>query len=369
MISGNNSIHGFFITYQRLMMLNKQEFGCSQQWGRCSNIDIYIDMNSVTKELFYNRPPENGGAEVASSILNLCGHYREYYRRYHQCETRFFIIYSINRPKNCVNIYDEYNSKNILAQMGKPVIYNMITNACSYLDAICKYIPDVFFIYSDYETSTVIYDSIERRQNKPYPSLVISKDPLAYQIIAFSQRSIFARPRKSMRSQQPINQEKQIITSDRSEFYNNNEIIPVLISENIKNIYPEWRKISPSLISFIYALHGIPNRNIPMLLNMKETLISISKGIEFGDIPNGYNPNVAELYRALNIAKFGVDEKTICDRFAIIDLITQQLIMQNELALTVDEYELSVVNLCDPDKVRYMNNTEFKNCPVILENF
>lgn len=369
MISGNNSIHGFFITYHRLMMLNKQQFGCNQQWGNCSNIDIFIDMNSATKELFYNRPPENGGAEVASSILNLCGHYREYYRRFHQCETRFFIIYSINRPANCVAIFDEYNSKNIMTQMGKPTIYNMITNACSYLDAICKYIPDVFFIYSDYETSTTIYDIIERRENKSYPSLVISKDPLAYEIIAFSQRSILARPRKMARSQQQVNQERVVNTNDHSEFYSHNEILPVLMSEHIKNVYPEWRKISPSLISFIYALYGVSNRNIPMLLNMKETLSTISKGIEFGDIANNYEANISHLYNALNIGGFGVDEKSIINRFQMLDLITQQAIMQRDLSIGVDDYAMNVVNLHDPDRVRYINNTEFKNCPVILENF
>ena len=106
-----------------------------------------------------------------------------------------------------------------------------------------------------------------------------------------------------------------------------------------------------------------------MLLNMKETLSTISRGIEFGDIANSYESNISKLYNALNIAGFGVDERMIYDRFRMIDLITQQVIMRQGLSLGVDDYAMNVVNLHDPDRVRYINNTEFKNCPVILENF
>lgn len=357
-ITDVNSIHGFFITYRRFIQENKI-FSNISKWSNCSNIDIYVDMNSATKELFYNKPPINGEAEIASTILNLCGHYRDYYRRYHQCETRFFIIYSINRPRCCSNIFDEYNSSNIMKQMAKPVIYDMITKACLYLDSICKYIPDVFFIYSDYETPVVIYDSIENRQNKPYPSLVITKDLLGYEIIAFSDKCIIARPYKSMTSDSG--------KRDLSYFITSKDALSYAISDSKFKLYSEWRNLSPALLSLVYTIHGLKSRNIPILLTMKETMDLIYKGVSYGDILNGYNIDIRQVYDKLNIGGFGVDFKTINERFQILDIITQCNIMRNELSLGVDDYDIRVVNIDDPDKVKHMNNTTFANCPIALD--
>ena len=357
LISGINSIHGFFITYNQLIKENRV-FANIERWAECSDVDIYIDMNSATKELFYNKPPTNGGAEIASTIINLCGHYREYYRRYHQCETRFFIVYSINRPKNCVDIFDEYNSSNIMRQMSKPIIYDMIMKACSYLDAICKYIPDVFFIYSDYETPIVIYDSIEYRQAKPYPSLILTKDPLTCAVTAFSNKCIVVRPYKSMA--------KGIKKIDKSYFIKQHDVMPHIIHEYTNKSLPIYRALSPSLISVIFALCGVNQRNITMLLNINEAVTTLYNGIVYGDIVNGYN-DINVIYDKLNLAKFGVSRKEIQDRFTMLDIPTQHAIMCNELSIGVDDYNIRVVNIDDPNKVRYMNDTEFVNCPIYLD--
>lgn len=358
MISDVNSIHGFFITYHQLMNENKI-FSYIDRWRSCSNIDIYIDMNSATKELFYNKPPINGEAEIASTILNLCGHYRDYYRRYHQCDTRFFIIYSINRPKCCSNIYDEYNSSNIMKQMAKPIVYDMITKACLYLDDICKYIPDVFFIYTDYETPVVIYDSIENHQQKDYPSLIITKDLLAYEIIAFSNRCLIARPYKSAVS--------ETSKRDLSYFINSKEALSYAVSDSKIKLYPEWRDLSSSLISLMYTIHGLKQRNIPVLLTMKEAMDTLYKGVSYGGILNGYNTDIRQIYENLNLSNFGVDLQTISNRFMMLDIITQCNIMRNELSLGVDDYNMRVINIEDPDKVKFMNNNIFANCPIFLD--
>lgn len=358
MISDVNSIHGFFVTYKQLVEENRI-FANIDKWANCSNIDIYIDMNSATKELFYNKPLVNGGAEVASTLLNLCGHYREYYRKFHQCETRFFIIYSINRPKNCVDIFDEYNSPNIMKQMRDPIIYDMITKACSYLDEICKYIPDVFFIYSDYETSVTIYDSIDFRQQKPYPSLIISKDPLTCSVVAFSDNCLILRPHKSMVSGGNYK-------IDKSYFIKQKEIMPHIIHEYTNKNLPIYRELSPKFIPVIFSLCGLKKRNISKLLNINEAVTSIYNGIQDGSIVNGYN-HIELLYDALRIEFFGVSKKEIFDRYVMMDMITQHNTMVNELSLGVDEYDFKVVNVEDPERVHFLNNTEFKNCPIYLD--
>lgn len=356
-VSDVNAIHGFFVTYNQLIRENKI-FSDIERWAGCSNLDIYIDMNSATKELFYNTPPINGGAEVAATILNLCGHYREYYRRYHQCETRFFIIYSINRPKNCVTIFDEYNASNIVKQMKKPIIYDMITKACSYLDAICRYIPDVFFIYSDYETPVVIYDSIDHRQAKSYPAVILTKDPLTCSVTAFSDNCLVLRPYKSMA--------KGASKTDKSYFIRQNDVMPHIIHEYTHKSLPIYRELSPKLISTIFTLCGISQRNINMLLNINEAVNTIYSGISYGTIPNGYN-DIGYLYDELHLGNFGVSKKEIVDRFTMLDIPTQHNIMRNELSLGVDDYDMRIVNIEDPDKVKYMNHTEFALSPIYLD--
>lgn len=356
-ISDINSIHGFFITYNQLIRENRI-FSDIERWAECSNLDIYIDMNSATKELFYHKPPINGGAEIASTIINICGHYREYYRRYHQCETRFFIIYSINRPKNCAAIFDEYNSSNIMRQMSNPIVYDMIVEACSYLDAICKYIPDVFFIYSDYETPVTVYDSIDYRQQKPYPSVILTKDPLTCSIVSFSNNCLILRPHKSIT--------KDAGKIDRSHFIRQNEIMPYIIHGYTNKTLPIYRELSPKLVSTIFTLCGLDQRNINMLLNISETVGILQQGISYGNIINGYN-DISLLYDELNLGNFGVSKKDIIDRFTMMDIPTQHGIMCNELSLGVDTYDIRVVNINDPEKVKYMNSTEFANCPIYLD--
>lgn len=366
LISDVNAIGGFFIKYNRLFELN-QIFKFSK-WKECSNLDIYIDMNSATKELFYSRPPINKEEEIASTILNLCGHYRNYYRRHYQCETRFFVIYSVNRPKTCSSFFEEYNSRNVMEQVSNPAIYNMILKACSYLEALCKYIPDVFFIYSDYETYVSIFDSIEYRQNVAWPSLILSKDAMTYQILPFSERAILARPKKSYKYKN-INNEDAKVSYDDSVFLTAADVFPTVSKYVLKCGYkPIWGQVSPSLLSLVYALRGLDKRSIPMLLNTDETFQTILDGITFGNIQNVYNPNINSLYDALRLSKFGVAKKDIHDRFMALDLLTQHSMMQSELSLKVDEYNNAIINLHDPDKVKYANSTTFANCPILLDN-
>ena len=366
LISDSNSINGFFIKYSQLFKMNQIfKFG---RWKDCSNLDIFIDMNSTVKELYHNKPPVNGSEEIASSIINLCGHYREYYRRYYGCYTRFFIVYSMNRPKNCVNIFDEYNSKNILMQYSKPVISDMIAKACSYLSDRCPYIPDVFFIYSDYETYTTIYDIIEFRENKPYPSIILTKDVMNYQVVAFSDRTYIARPKKSSITRNVDGKDIRVFEDKSSLLYKSN-IIPSIVSNVFKCIMdPNWRSINPVLISLIFSLRGLDKRNIPMLLNTQETLNTIYDGIKFGYILNSYSNDISSIYDNLNIIKFGVSKKDISNRFIMLDMITQFNIMKNELSLSVDNYSNCVVNMHNPDYVKKLNYEVFKYCPIYLDN-
>ena len=361
-ITDTNAINGFFIKYNRLSIMNR--IFQQSEWHNCDTIDIYIDMNSITKELFYNRPPVNGKEEITSTIINLCGHYREYYRRYHQCRTKFYIIYSINRPTCCSAAFDEYNSRTILEQMSKPVIYDMIMGSCSHLEALCPYLPDIFFIYSAYETNVAIFDSIEFREKHPWPALILSKDAMMYQILPFSKRAILMRPVKHRKES-----EKGSMLFDDSVFITSMETIPAVVKYVMKCKYePIYNSISPALLSMIYTLHGLDKRNVPMLLNTKETFDVIYHGLEWNFIDNRYYPNPDEVYDLLSIEKFGVGKKEIHDRFIALDMLTQHNIMQNEISLGVDDYANHIINLQDPDKVKYENATTFAKCPIILDN-
>lgn len=349
-ISDSNSIMGFFTPYSNLKYANR--IFATSSFATCSDIDIYIDMNSATSELYHHKPPVNGAEEIAATILNLCAHYRYYYANYHHCNTRFFIVYSINQPKNCLQKYDEYNSKNVMRQLTNPVIYEMIAGACGYLGDMCRYLEDIFFLCGDYETSTIIYDSIVR-QNKPFPSIVITKDVLAYQIAAFSNKTIIVRPRKHG-------------GVDHTIFLTSADLVSAVMTEAMNKKDPKYRSISPTLLSLIFTLHGLPNRNVLMIANATSTFKTIYDGIQYGDIANAYNHDINIVYDALHIERYGVGKTEIGNRFQIFDLPTQHAIMCNEVALGVDNYDLSVVNLYDPEKIKRMNNTIFSKCPIML---
>ena len=355
-ICDGNSLHKFYIPYSRMLRLN--EIFCGTVYGEATSIDIYIDMNSMTSQLFYSSGSITGGAEeIASTIINLCAHYRTYYNTRHHVSTRFFIVYSPNRPSYCVERFDEYNSKHTMRCIVNAPVNDMVNKACVLLHDLAPYLPDIFFLcHANHEVSTLIADSIIK-EDKPYPALVISRDPLTYELTAISPKVHIVIPRKT----------KGV---DTSRIVNSQSVMAIIMSEAMNHSMPQYRSLSAGLIPLIYTLNGLDRRSIPMWLNASDTFRVINDAVIYGVIPNVHIEDelIGEYYGLLSIDKFGIPKEEFCDRYKALDIFRGIRILQQEEFISGDlEYKQQTVNIYDPNRVKTINNTVYAHCPLMLE--
>jgi hypothetical protein len=368
-VSSSNSIHGFYITYDRLKIIDSVFMNSA--YANSDNLNIYIDMSSATKELYFNRPPINGGAEISSTIINMCAHYREYYDRCHKVKTKFFIVFSNNTPEYMKRTgptpmeMDGYNSNNIALRKSHPEITDMISEACTLLDVICPFLPDIFFIRSEHddETSVIIYDSILREMEKSgnsdhnadmaVPSMIISKDPHTFLLPAFLKCAYVLRPAKQMPSR-TIN--PNIRPADISYIVSMQTLSLDMrkTQEKYKINIHEDGPMFPGDLKRIFMIRGMASRSIPPLMSEKDTFKIVTG---------------ARWLRSDNSSPFTDLYKTnpfMYNREFAFDVVAQLHETHSRDAISIDRYNINVTNIYNPEMVKVANETVYRLCPLML---
>ena len=99
---------GHFIKYNRLSEL----IGASYAGSNCTKINLFIDLNSLVKGLYsidawgYKSVSRY---EMTAIILNMCGHYRQFFRNL-GVSTNIYLIYGLNCPKSNETYVFGYNN-------------------------------------------------------------------------------------------------------------------------------------------------------------------------------------------------------------------------------------------------------------------
>ena len=153
------------------------------------NVNIIIDFKQLIRKIF--REPNNfedeeldSGLvveEISSSILNIIGHYRNFFYKQNKYTT-FYILYSKSKCKNFErlnsNFKKDYYEKYTNIDNRKCRFVNKIT---SIVEIICKYIPHCMFIdTSDYDENSYVNQLIEKNPKNEL-NLLISDDFCLYQ--------------------------------------------------------------------------------------------------------------------------------------------------------------------------------------------
>lgn len=342
-----------FIKYDRLYAMCMQAF-----YGKtnATEVDIYIDMMSMIKML-YNKNYDMLTLDqnvVASAMINLCAHLRDYFYSRHRVYATIYIVYAKNRPVSAVSLIPDYNAHFITTMNAKAQLSDLIETNCNILELVCPYLKDIYFIRDQYfnETSVVIYDLIKRTANDEYrshiPKIVYSKDKYAYQLVAVTPKTFMFRPKKD----------------------NGMDCSFVITKSTIYDLYRsehgltqmDCSGINHGLFSLMLALSGLKSRSIPMLINNTKALKNIKSAIDDSKILNGYMSSIyiVPTDLGLNSQSF----KLFYDRFNALDLITQHDIYINTPA-SVDNLR-GIINLYNPDEVRELNNKYFQTYPLDL---
>ena len=132
-------IHKYFVRYDRLMGAIPYAYSDLN----IKQLNIYIDLFGLYKTIYSRsyRTTINDYVEFTSGIVNLCSHYRAFFKR-NGVYTKIFLISSFNTPSNIKSILPEYN-KTMEDKRQNKVIGEMMDFNLNLLEILCPYLPDI----------------------------------------------------------------------------------------------------------------------------------------------------------------------------------------------------------------------------------
>lgn len=316
-------------------------------------INIFIDVGSIVRNITSQDCSNSNGYLIASKIINLCAHYRNFFREYYKTYSKFFLILSNIDNKSINKLYipayikEIYSSNNIK-------INSDVNNAISILKILIPYIDDFYWCESNYEFGVHVYDIITyelSKENKCIPGLVITKDAYNFQLVSESNPIVnVLRPKKYKGDDTSF-----IVTSDNAIKH---------LSLSIGSSYIE-SNIDSSLMTLIGSLSKMPDRGIKSIHRLSTVIKALDQAIKNGHIINNRTVDIQYICDILTDNKLMKinDPMLILNRFKGIDIISQHGVFSN-LPITM-RYN-GMVNLYDPKTVREINNEYFKDYPLDL---
>ena len=306
-----------------------------------NEVYMYLDVYSIIMQLVKNNEISYGYNALCSGIINICGHYRHFFRKY-GIDTTFF-IYSLNSYSEIYNkIVPDFNYCNINALSGHSYS-EMIFENLSMLSTIIKYIPRVYYIQSNIFEPVVhfkhmIKTSLESNNNIAH--IILSKDPSMFQLCNISDMVSVIR------------------TKPRDSSY-------IVSKDTLINKYLEFERkvktrseiISPELFSIILATS--PYKCMSALVNINSVIKNLEFAISNRRITNGYPYDIGSV---LNLFK-NYNYEEMHRRFGAVDLKLLYGLYVNKYKayMHIDSY---ITDIQDADSVNNLNNFEFKDYPI-----
>lgn len=89
-------LYGSFVKMDRMQQLTVNTFS-NTSIASATNLNIFIDLYSVLKSIFSEsyRTDISDYTSITSGIVNMCSHYRTFFKRL-SVRTKFYLIYSFN---------------------------------------------------------------------------------------------------------------------------------------------------------------------------------------------------------------------------------------------------------------------------------
>lgn len=343
-----------YIKYDKLTELTNIAYNNSG----CEHLNIIIDMHSLIKQLYpiWEHLMIENQSEIASSIINLCAHLRQFYWSRYRVTTEFYIVYSNNSVSRKSCQYFNYDNRN--RQNGFIDANNLINDNIKILDLICKYLPDIYFINEDNEDSAVvIYTIANMIQNNKLNSttMVFTRDTYLFGLVGLNNNITVFTPSKS----------KTI--GDVSYFINSINLYDVYRKECGATLTNKIQiQLNPSLFYYVLSMAGSHSRSITKMTSTNKAIDILKKGILDSIIPN------------TNMSLSYLDQSNM-NQLLENNNLDYEKFKNNLFALSVDYNSLcyinnygttkileSIINLYDAVNLKNINNTFFKNNPLDL---
>lgn len=344
-------ITGSFVKYNKLSELIMSSYAGSN----CEEINLFIDVNSALKQMYSVDAwsyKHNSRYEIAATLINMCGHYREFFRSI-GVVTNIYMIYGLNCPQSN-NVYvSNYNNKFVQAYMKKPDVTELITENLQILEVLTQFLPKIYFFnIGTCEVSSMV-DYIITSTNtlsRGVENIVISKDVLMLQLI----------PRYNVRVIRPLKTKD----GDQSFIIDNTNLYTHFITDYRKSKIPDTT-VSNTFFQNILAMTRVPERSIPSIFGIPKVFhfLNVASAQGFLDPSKLYDQ--ALLNTALSVMDIPHNSTELEMRFKAINSY-----YQSSYVLTLENPGLKRLRLIDLEDVKSLKeivSKYFNDIPIDLD--
>lgn len=339
-----SKMYGYFVKYDRLAFLINATFRNSD----ADVLDIFIDCNDIFNHIVV--PDENSFINqknklyISSGIINMCAHYRNFFKRYYSTHTRFWLLYSHQAIFHSQR-FEQYKRKDV--GVTRTLAENLVV-----LESLCPYLPDIMWCdtsdgFENTLTMKQILDFERSFNGLDNPAIMITKDPYNYMIPAEIPNTFILRPKKSK-------------GEDLSYIASFDSCIPMYIADVYKKT-PEpmqFISIDPDKLSLLMAIGKVPSRNLKSICRL-DTVLKVLSSCGFSHHIYDIETYLDQLQLPPKINKFEVS----C-RYHALDILYNAL-AYNEISRKFNY--TGMVDLYDPETVKRINETYFRDIPLDLE--
>ena len=349
-ISVEGVIYRYFVKYDRLNELISYTYSGSND----TSINIFIDLYGIYHTLFSRqyRTIVVDYVSFTSLVINMCAHYRSFFR-FIGVSTKIFIISSFNIPQDSLALVPEYN--NIMVnKLQNKLISEMVELNTGLLELICPYLPDIHFIKTNFESSIVMNDIMNREGD--IHSLIITTDSYPLQLTAIRNKVSLIWPIKTLRGDESIICPHNMHSEAKFNFWST-------VTRKFKNNASTQKlaSISPSNLVLLESLNRFPDRCLPVIFNISRSIKLISSIIGYDSIK--LTPQI--LFDTISEKEFrNIDTNLIINRYKTLDIQYQNILYNQSLEPKLLHYE----NLEDNNAINMINDKYFSNNPIDIFN-
>ena len=336
------------IQYAKLDQLINYAYAGSGARG----INLFIDLYSIYKTL-YSRSDQTSTEnyiEVTSTIIDLCAHYRRYFKKIGVYTTIYLVSGYNTNPYN-TKMVSGYN-RTMVEKLGNMKVFNMVETNIELLKIMVPYLKDIFFVNTSYET-TLMMRYLILKNGKGYPNIILTRDSYPAQLTAEFPQTTLLRPKKNH-----TGMDLSEIIVPREHFNYNDSFWGYTIAENENS--STTLDISPVNFPLLSALSRFKDRNIKTLISVPEASKIIYSTIGKQDVK--LDPDA--LYHMSN------NPRLMCAAFATVDSRYKTLdatgYQYNLFTESTESLDINLTNLYDPEALQQINAAYFQNDPLDL---
>lgn len=344
-VSISQIINYSYVRYDRLTELINLEYKNSQ----ATKLNVFIDLYSILKPLYSSNIVIDDYSEITSCLINMCAHYRHFFRTRYQVETKIYLVWSNNHPYKNIEACKGYNEKSAYSMQTNTKITSLIEDNFSLLETLCPYIPDVMFVRDIYEVGVLCQYISNMQENIMYPSVMITRDCYNFQL---------AKGKFDFKILVPYKVHTDQGTVDRSYIVNEETAIAwYLYKLDVKELNVDTY-LPASILSILIALSRCPTRNIKSLKNIPRAYKDLVYMVNNNIIPLGHIYDIEPIANILHL-----NSNILAGRYYASDIQSQLMHYELDPAMNIRQH---MVNLYDANAVKDINNKHFIKYPLDL---